>query len=145
MERFEKFISPEPNSGCWLWAGCVDRKGYGEFRFRGRSQFAHRVSFILHHGEIAKGLCVLHRCDNPSCVNPEHLFLGSVADNNDDMRRKGRQASGTRNGQAKLTPSQIAIIRKSTAPQKALAREFGVNQSTISDVRCKISWKHPTR
>lgn len=91
-QRFDAGYTPEPNSGCWLWGKSVNKKGYGQIS-RSRKEgpaLAHCVSWQLAKGEIPQGLCVLHRCDVPCCVNPDHLWLGTKADNNRDMAGKGR-------------------------------------------------------
>lgn len=95
IRRFhEKYVIVEP-CGCWIWLGAQSGRGYGYIKFKGRMLQAHRVSWELHHGPIGEadghhGACVLHRCDTPSCVNPNHLFVGSHADNMEDKVRKGR-------------------------------------------------------
>ncbi len=95
--RFEGKYIPEPMSGCWLWTGGLDTHGYGQMRNeRGKVELAHRISYRLHHGDPA-GLVVRHRCDTPSCVNPDHLQLGTYADNAQDMVRRGRLVSAKRN------------------------------------------------
>jgi hypothetical protein len=149
--RFARFVSPEPNTGCWLWAGNVNRKGYGSVSIRrSTNDRAHRVSWRLHKGEIPPSLWVLHKCGVPSCVNPDHLFLGTCADNLQDMARKGRQVfqrhpekapRGTRNGNAKLTESKVAAIRSSGGTCIVRAARYGVSQSLISAIRTGIIWK----
>lgn len=89
-ERFEKYTMPEPNSGCLLWIGSVDRRGYGEFHLNGRTALAHRVAWALAGHELHDDINILHKCDNPPCVNERHLFEGTRADNLNDMALKGR-------------------------------------------------------
>jgi hypothetical protein len=90
-DRFEQQFIPEPNSGCWLWIGAIDGRGYGAIKDSSRvMRRASRVSWELHRGSIPEKMCILHKCDVPLCVNPDHLFLGTNADNTRDMYRKGR-------------------------------------------------------
>lgn len=95
IARFERYVSPEPNSGCWLWLGAANQKGRGTFSYggrrpKGRVELHHRFAYLVEHGDIPEGLSVLHRCDVPLCCNPAHLFVGTQADNVSDMMEKGR-------------------------------------------------------
>lgn len=112
---------------CVEWQGYRNIHGYGAFRFEGRVQLAHRVSYKLSVGEIGD-LCVCHKCDNPACVNPEHLFLGTHQDNMDDMARKGRKFR-------KLSEADICAIKESDAKTVDLADLFGVSPRTIRRAR----------
>lgn len=138
---------------CWLWTGPA--KGGGHYTKYGymwngkEKEGVHRVSYRIHHGGIPDGLAVLHRCDVPTCVNPAHLFLGTQAENMDDMWRKGRGAQGERSGGAKLTEAWVKEIRARVArgqPKAAVARdvaaESGVSQFTIISVLYGASWRH---
>lgn len=89
-QRFDRFTIPEPNSGCLLWLGSVDHNGYGQLRVEGRSKFASHIALELDGRPVPKGRCALHKCDNPSCVEAAHLFVGTQLLNMMDMNRKGR-------------------------------------------------------
>ncbi len=138
--------------GCWGWAGSKDQNGYGkigEGGRGGRDLLAHRVSWELSHGPIPNGLCVLHRCDNPECVNPLHLFLGTQTDNNADMHAKGRGSGGRFYGSAhpnaKLDEAAVREIRQARAEGArlaTLAKRFGVLESTISHIARGKGWPH---
>lgn len=86
------------SNNCWEWTGCKDRQGYGRFKFQRKKAIASRVSYILFIGPIPYGICVLHHCDNPACVNPKHLWIGTMKDNSKDMKDKGRCATGKNHG-----------------------------------------------
>jgi hypothetical protein len=119
---------------CWLFTGGKGSKGHGNTSSNdGRTLKAHRVAWEHHNGPIPDGICVCHKCDVPNCVNPAHLFLGTISDNNRDMHRKGRAAVGERHGQAKLTEAQVLEIYrlKDTMNQTSIARKFGVTPSNI--------------
>lgn len=139
MERVETI----PFSGCWLWAGKVDGRGYGQVYLGGGRKRpvlgrVHRLMFEAEFGEIPEGMYVCHRCDVPSCINPDHLFVGSHRDNMQDAARKGRIAKGELSGKAKLTSDQVAEIRSRHAEggvtQKILGKEYGVAPRTISNI-----------
>lgn len=138
---------------CWLWMGCRSRRQVGSrtfdygYAYDGvRIQRAHRLAWQFTNGAIPDGLCVLHRCDNPRCVNPAHLFLGTQRDNAQDRERKGRRqpARGERSGRAKLTWQQVEQIRSlytaRAFSQTQLAEHFGVHQTAISAVIRRKSW-----
>lgn len=122
-------------SGCWVWTGTCHGKGYGHFSANKRTNKTHRYVWDAVHGSIPSGMHVLHRCDNPPCCNPAHLFLGTNADNVADRDAKGRQAKGDRNGKQKLTAAQVNEIRAKYeaggATQKDLAAQYGVDGSWI--------------
>ena len=129
---------------CWLWTGCLTERGYGRCTFGKGTQKAHRVAYELTVGLIPEGLLVCHDCpggDNPRCVNPSHLFLGTKADNTRDMRLKGRGGNKT----ARLTPMDVHDIRygwlKDIAP-RAAARLIGCDECTVHDVRKRRTWRH---
>lgn len=95
-ERFWQRVAH--SSECWLWTGPKVGRGYGKTHWNGKTARAHRVAWEITYGPIADGMCVLHKCDNPACCRPDHLFLGTYADNNRDMKKKGRTARGEQNG-----------------------------------------------
>ncbi len=135
---------PEPNCGCLLWEGCVNEHGYGTATVEGRQRRAHRISYALHRGTVPAGLHVLHKCDVPSCVNPDHLFLGTHLDNMADRGRKGRAARqvGEGHGRSKLTADQVKAIFRSGGPAAAVGRAHGVSKETVKDIRHGRRWAH---
>jgi hypothetical protein len=139
-ERFWEKVTK--TNGCWLWIANSNKKGYGRFWINGRNEFSHRVSWMLHFVEIPHGMLVLHKCDNPSCVNPAHLFLGTDADNQSDKKEKGRSAKGERNGNRKLTNEQVRVIRKSVGSPQELATQFNIDKTQIYNIISRKQWKH---
>lgn len=123
---------------CWPWTGAVNEKGYGRFSFDGAVHKAHRIAFALGKDTALPGVVmVCHRCDNPVCCNPHHLFLGQAADNNKDAADKGRapRAIGERNARTKLREQDVEHIRNSRVSNAALGLLYGVSDSHISRVR----------
>lgn len=140
MERVEMI----PFSTCWYWIGAMYQNGYGKARHAGRECYAHRYSYNLYKGPIPDGMHVCHRCDDPSCVNPDHLFVGTRDDNMSDMAIKGRSAHGERHGSAKLSVEQVREIRsKRNAGQSvtAIAAEYGVSKGRISEIVHRKAWR----
>jgi hypothetical protein len=145
MQRFWNKVNKQEN-GCWEWTAHLNTNDYGQFKLDGKLQLAHRASWMFEHGPISDGMHVLHHCDNPSCVNPAHLFLGTHADNMRDMAEKGRAARnpqpGESNGSAKLTEADVLAIRSDKRSQRAIAAEYGVGHSAISLIKNRKVWTH---
>ena len=129
-------------SGCMEWTACRIKDGYGMMRVGPKMKLAHRVSYELSIAAIPDGLLVLHRCDNPPCINPDHLFIGTDQDNSNDKLNKGRSNFGQKNGRNKLSPEQVLKIRKDTRIGSVLAIEYGVRERTIWAIRHRLIWKH---
>ncbi|HEY1878303.1 MAG TPA: HNH endonuclease [Caulobacteraceae bacterium] len=139
----DNFI-PEPNSGCWLWLRSILNGGYGQIKIEGKLWQAHRFAWKVFRGEIPRGALVLHHCDVPSCVNPDHLFLGTNIENMNDMRQKGRASQGERHARAKLTKANVlAIRRRWTAGEtmSSLAEVYGVTKGCIQFAAKGWTWK----
>lgn len=131
---------------CWPWTGTT-RKGYGVVSIQNsKNRDAHIVAWELHHGvPVPAGMVVRHSCDNPPCVNPAHLLLGTHADNSNDKVERGRQAKGSRHGIAKLAEVDIPIIRQmyhDGVYQRVIAERFGVTQGAIHQVLAGKTWSH---
>jgi hypothetical protein len=136
-ERLERNSIPEPNSGCRLWCGSLDAKGYGGLAYQGRRLRAHRASYEANHGPIPAGMDVCHKCDVRSCIEDTHLFLGTNLDNVLDKVAKGRGRNG-----AKLQAKDIPAIRADRRTLKVIAQEYGVGISQLSRIKNGESWSH---
>lgn len=148
MPKVLKVLYEIDAAGCWIWKGRPHSdKGYGRIKVRGgERKLAHRFIYERHRGPIPAGMCLLHRCDVAMCVNPDHMFIGTTADNNADRARKGRSARGERGSNTKLTAAQVLEIRAephTACIRQRLAEKFGVSIHTIADLRCKkTNWSH---
>ena len=144
--RFWQEVDKKSNKECWNWLGVKYKKGYGCFDKRTGERRAHRYSWKLHNGEIPDGLFVLHHCDNPSCVNPKHLWLGTAKDNTRDMMRKNRDGViGEKNGMSKLNENKVKTarkLRKKGYTYQKIADILEVNEGTIYYAIKKETWKH---
>jgi len=139
---------PVPFSGCWLWTEALNGAGYGVANVSNKVERAHRLSFLAFKGSIPDGMYICHSCDEPSCVNPDHLFAGTPKQNMDDMRAKGRQVlgerRGQRNGSAKITDAQAVEIYKATDSNMVLAAQYGITSTMVGYIRSGKNWAHVT-
>ncbi|MDF2860302.1 MAG: hypothetical protein K0S02_574 [Achromobacter mucicolens] len=145
IDRFMGKTFPVTESGCWIWEGYTDSKmGYGMFWLNGTMRLSHRVAYELFVGEIPNGMQVCHRCDIPSCVNPNHLWLGTNVDNVHDKVNKGRSArlQGSRHPGAKLDEDKVRFIRSCKTSARRLAPMLGIDRSTINYIRQGKLWSH---
>lgn len=144
VDRFWRNVKVGVDNDCWIWvSGCKTKKGYGVILEGGRGtkvHYTHRYSYRIHKGQIPEGILVLHSCDNPSCVNPSHLFLGTQSDNMNDMISKNRRLrSGPLKGtgaKSKLSTLQLIALREDAKimTQQKLAEKYGIGQNTVSRI-----------
>ena len=161
IERFWSFVRRSENDECWIWNGRKDKNGYGVFIFEGKSYRTHRLAWILTTGgELPPALKVLHKCDNPSCINPKHLYPGTNADNMRDMVLRGRSLKGKlnpshlhpenmprgeQNTRSKLTEAKVRQIRKLAAKgvsNSVIGRQFGIWPNNVRFIINRQTWKH---
>lgn len=157
-ERFWDHVDSGPSDDCWVWQGAKQAAGYGYLTLTRTPRTwvkAHRLSWEIHNGPIPDGLSVCHHCDNPPCVNPDHLFLGTTADNNADRHSKGRSRGGTignkrdvrgtANPNVVLTEVEVRAIDamlKADVSYGEIAKVFGVGQTTVWKIKARRSWAH---
>lgn len=144
-EKFDANYIPEPNSGCWLWTASCFPNGYGQISepYAKVPRGAHRVSYELHVGSIPNGMHVCHKCDIRSCVNPDHLFLGTHSDNMKDRAQKQRlNQNGERNPHSRLTAKQIRAIRSDKRFLREISADYGICFSHISKIKNRKLWAH---
>lgn len=135
----------DEGSGCWLWMGGLTKQGYGHFRSNYTRYVAHRASYEVFVGAVPDDMFVCHKCDNPQCVNPSHLFVGTPQDNSRDMASKKRHMFGQINGNAKLTEEQartILSLKDCGKSRQAIADDFGICRVTVSKIWTGELWPH---
>lgn len=150
LARFESRVARADGDACWLWTAGKDRKGYGAISLDAKMHKAHRVAYQVHRGAIPAGMLVCHRCDVPACCNPEHLFLGTHADNTADMVAKGRanrepRRVGVNNPASKVTPDavrQIRELKRRGVTGRQISRLFGIAESQVSNIVHGRHWRH---
>lgn len=134
--------------GCWLWTAGKSSAGYGRMSVNSNAIYVHRLSYEMHVGEIPDGLHVLHRCDNPACCNPAHLFLGTHAENmrDRDAKGRGRTCNGKTGGEAhplaRLSSVDVVNIRSDVRPHRVIAQEYGISRRYVGEIKCRKSWAH---
>lgn len=136
-------------NGCWEWQRSIDNSGYGRVNIDGKIWLTHRLSWTIHNGPIPKttsgrGMSVCHKCDNPKCINPDHLFLGTDKDNVHDAIHKNRRADqkGMNNPNRILTEQDVRDIRSMPGPHRVIAARYGVSKYCIDEIRARTTWKH---
>lgn len=153
-DRFDIYAVPVPEAGCWLWQGPLNNKGYAQMLIAGERTLGSRFSWARFVGPVPAGMCVCHKCDTPQCVNPDHLFIGTHADNMADRQRKGRQSRGaahvaagaggllgSANGNSRLTERQVLEIREDQRPQRRIAAAHNVSQTTVWSIKSNRTWR----
>lgn len=150
-DRFWSKVRIADNNACWIWQGTISTTGYGAIGVKGKTLIASRVAWELTYGTIPVGSHVCHQCDNPKCVNPSHLFLGSPKTNSDDKIAKGRWKGNKKVGndrpQAKLTPADVLRIRELAASgvsHRKIAKMYPVEHTAIDAIILRKTWKHVT-
>lgn len=139
IDRFWKYVKKDKYTACWEWVGGINSTGRGIFWLNGKTPKAHRISWVIHYGEIPTNQLILHYCDNGKCVRPEHLFLGTYKDNTQDMLTKGRgnKPKGEDHWNSKLDALEVNSIRGmylTGVKQKEIAKRMGISQPTVSEI-----------
>lgn len=142
QQLFRSKYKLSANGQCWLWVAAIRPDSYGQFHIRRKPFAAHRASYLLFVGDLVPGRLVCHTCDVPRCVNPEHLFLATCAENSADMVAKNRSSKGEAHSQAKLTEAEVLAIRATSGVSAQVAEKFGVDASLVRMIRRRAIWRH---
>lgn len=140
QEVFERWI--DKSGECWLWLGAIDRDGYGIFTYCGATYRAPRVALQLDGRPVPARHYACHHCDNPACVRPSHLYVGTPTENMADAKKRGRVRVGERHYLSRLTEEDVRKIRSAPGTQEAIAARFGVTRGLISQIRSRKIWAH---
>ena len=133
----------EKTGHCWTWIKAKDKDGYGVFRLKGRRRIkAHRFAYEKKYGPIGLGLVIRHKCDNPACVNPDHLIAGTHLDNKQDAVKRGRDCRGEAHHKARLSERDVLDIRASDLPGATIAADYGVTKENVYAIRSRKIWRH---
>jgi hypothetical protein len=143
-EKLDHYTYPDPETGCWLWGGAASSNGYPGMYINGKNRRAHRLSWEFHNGPVPDGLFVCHKCDVRMCINPEHLFLGTNADNMRDAGQKGRMPYGENHYATKITETQALEILHDERIARLIALDYCVSITVVYNIKNGKFWKHLT-
>lgn len=144
-KKYIKSKTKTDDNGCWIWIASSRRRGYGIVSLNKKQWIASRLSYSLFKGEIPEGMFVCHHCDNPRCINPDHLFLGTAKDNGVDMANKGRSAKGEKNGNVSITAKEASDIKKMLAEGlsgEKISEKTGISIHIVYHIKTGKTWKH---
>jgi predicted XRE-type DNA-binding protein len=141
LDGFGNWYEVEPNTGCWLWLRAANTQEYGNLHLDGSYALAHRALYELTFGQIPEGMVVMHKCDTPCCVNPDHLMVSTQKENQRDMAKKGRSMRGRECPTAKITAEQASWIKTTDLPQKQMAEMLGISKQSVCDIKHGRTWK----
>jgi hypothetical protein len=142
VELLYKLVSIDDVTGCHVWTGTPNHNGYGRIGINYKDYLAHRLSYEVQVGPIPENMFVCHKCDNRLCINPEHLFIGTLQDNHADMVAKKRHQIGERQWRSRLTEEDVRQIRAAEGTHGEIASRYGVSRETISVIKRRVNWKH---